>query len=316
MRTLSVWRSLEKDFRDIPDVFGDLRADWSHQPEFPNQWRLAGGLSPLCRKRFEAVATIAGKRLLTLAGVVPDVSSGIVGTPDPLTVWLTALRERTGQFEMGPCALLQDEQGRTIGHLLMGTIHKVIEVSALLCLQLACEESSTDSIDIGLGSSRPNNLSAPPPSAIEDRKFAQLAIEEARKSVPEGDGRSHPKVGAVVIKGNQVIAQAHRGEIPGCHAEYIALERKLADDSLIGTTVYTTLEPCTARNHPKVPCARRIVERKVNRVVIGMLDPNPSITGRGQLMLRDANIMTDLFPHDLMSEVEELNRDFTRQHRT
>jgi pyrimidine deaminase RibD-like protein len=168
------------------------------------------------------------------------------------------------------------------------------------------------------GSGGPQDPSAPPPSAftIEDRKFAQLAIEEARKSVPEGDGRSHPKVGAVVVKGNQVIAQAHRGEIPGCHAEYIALERKLPDDSLVDATVYTTLEPCTARNHPKVPCARRITERKVKRVVIGTLDPNPSITGRGQLMLRDANIITDLFPHDLMSEVEELNRDFARQHRT
>jgi pyrimidine deaminase RibD-like protein len=160
--------------------------------------------------------------------------------------------------------------------------------------------------------------SGPPSGAFnrEDRKFAQLAIEEARKSASEADGRSHPKVGAVVVRGNQVIAQAHRGEEPGCHAEYIVLERKLADDSLVDATVYTTLEPCTARNHPKVPCARRIAERKVKRVVIGTLDPNPSITGRGQLMLREANIITDLFPHDLMSQVEELNRDFTRQYRT
>jgi len=50
--------------------------------------------------------------------------------------------------------------------------------------------------------------------------------------------------------------------------------------------------------------------------VIGMLDPNPVITGRGHLVLRDANVITDLFSHDLMSEVEELNRDFKRMHRT
>ena len=149
----------------------------------------------------------------------------------------------------------------------------------------------------------------------DDWKFAQLAIEEARKSVPESDGRAHPRVGAVVVKDNQVIGSAHRGEILGCHAEYIVLERKLAEDSLVDATVYTTLEPCTQRNHPKVPCASRIVERKVKRVVIGTLDPNPLIRGRGQLTLRDANIITDFFPHDLMTTVEELNRDFSREQR-
>lgn len=152
--------------------------------------------------------------------------------------------------------------------------------------------------------------------ASNDREFAQLAIEEARKSVPERDGRTHPKVGAVVVKDNQVIGSAHRGEVSGCHAEYIVLELKLPEDSLIDATVYTTLEPCTERNHPKVPCANRIVERKVKRVVIGMLDPNPVISGRGQRTLRGANIITDFFPHDLMSAVEELNRDFSREYRT
>ena len=149
----------------------------------------------------------------------------------------------------------------------------------------------------------------------EDREFARLAIDEARKSVPEDDKRPHPKVGAVVVKDGKVLAVAHRGELPGCHAEYIALECKLAGSSLVDATVYTTLEPCTERNHPKVPCAQRLVERKVKRVVIGTLDPNPKIRGLGQQILRDANIITDLFPHDLMSQVEELNRDFKRLHK-
>jgi pyrimidine deaminase RibD-like protein len=150
------------------------------------------------------------------------------------------------------------------------------------------------------------------PRTNDDRQFMKMAIDEARKSRAE-DGRSHPKVGAVVVKDGRVLARAHRGEISGCHAEYIALEKKLADQSLAGATVYTTLEPCTSRNDPKIPCATRLIDRKVARVVIGTLDPNSRISGRGQRALRKANIETDFFPHDLMAEIEELNREFTRQ---
>jgi pyrimidine deaminase RibD-like protein len=146
----------------------------------------------------------------------------------------------------------------------------------------------------------------------DDWKFARRAIDQARKSIPELDGKIHPKVGAVVVKNGQVLSEAHRGELPQNHAEFVALEKKLADDAVFGATVYTTLEPCTTRNHPKVPCAERLIERKVARVVIGMLDPDRRIRGIGIQKLRSANIAVDLFPRDLMTEVEELNREFSR----
>ena len=149
-------------------------------------------------------------------------------------------------------------------------------------------------------------------TADEDRRFAQMAIDEAKKSVPE-DGRAHPKVGAVIVKDGKVLSKAHRGESPKCHAEYIALENKLPDDLIAGATVYTTLEPCTTRNHPKIPCVKRLIERKVARVVIGMLDPNPGIRGLGEQLLGEANVETQLFPRELKAQVEELNREFIRE---
>jgi pyrimidine deaminase RibD-like protein len=145
----------------------------------------------------------------------------------------------------------------------------------------------------------------------QDDQFARMAIDEARKSAAE-DERVHPMVGCVVVKEGKVLATAHRGEIKGCHAEFIALEKKLGGTALAGCTVYTTLEPCTGRNDPKIPCADRLIERKVARVVYGMLDPDPRICGRGIRKLQERGIEVKWFPHALVMELEELNRHFTR----
>jgi pyrimidine deaminase RibD-like protein len=164
------------------------------------------------------------------------------------------------------------------------------------------------------GSTTGQTSPAPAAAAENERNFMELAINEARKSVGE-DGRAHPKVGAVVVKDGIVLASAHRGELGmGDHAEYTALERKLPDESIAGATIYTTLEPCTTRKPPKIPCAERLIQRKVKRVVIGMLDPNPAIRGNGMLSLRKHNIEVALFPSDLMAVLEELNRDFSSAH--
>jgi len=120
-------------------------------------------------------------------------------------------------------------------------------------------------------------------------------------------------VGAVVVKEGQPPVEAYRGErAHGDHAEFTALEKKLGEVVLAGATVYTTLEPCTTRGHPKVPCADRLVERKVARVVIGMLDPNPAIQGKGYQLLRDHNIATAMFLPECAAEIEDLNRHFRR----
>jgi pyrimidine deaminase RibD-like protein len=150
-----------------------------------------------------------------------------------------------------------------------------------------------------------------PVDANYDRRFALLAIEEAKKSVGEDD-RPHPKVGAVVVKDGKVLAKAHRGENPKSHAEYVALEEKLSSETLAGATVYTTLEPCIKRNPPKICCAQRLVDRRVARVLIGMLDPNPDIRGLGDQLLSEAGIEVQLFPRDLRAQVEEMNREFIR----
>jgi len=144
-------------------------------------------------------------------------------------------------------------------------------------------------------------------------EFMKLAIKEAKKSRPEDD-RIHPKVGVVVVKDGKVISQGHRGELcAGEHAEYTVFERKLRDKNLSNAILYTTLEPCIERSHKKLPCAKWVVKRRIKQVVIGIIDPDPRITGKGILYLREHNVLVDYFPSELQLEIEELNKDFIQK---
>jgi diaminohydroxyphosphoribosylaminopyrimidine deaminase/5-amino-6-(5-phosphoribosylamino)uracil reductase len=124
-----------------------------------------------------------------------------------------------------------------------------------------------------------------------------------------------PKVAAIALSPDgELLAEAYRGELnTGDHAEFCLIS-KLGDAELLrGATVLTTLEPCTERNHPKVPCAARLIGAGVSIVYIGMLDPDARIRELGWSALRNAGVDVRDFTSDLREKIQELNRPFVER---
>jgi len=139
-------------------------------------------------------------------------------------------------------------------------------------------------------------------------ELMELAVGLAEKSVFEDDGRPHPMVGAVIARDGHVLQTGFRGEkAPGAHAEETALA-KLTAAQAVGTTVYSTLEPCTIRG--QMACAQRLITKQVSRVCIGMLDPNPDIRGQGEWLLESVGISIGKFDSDLVARIKAQNSEF------
>ena len=118
-------------------------------------------------------------------------------------------------------------------------------------------------------------------------------IRRAIRLAMNGRGRvePNPMVGCVIVKDGRVIGEGHHAQYGGPHAEPTALAN--CTESPEGATAYVTLEPCCHTNKQTPPCAPRLIQAKVARVVIGYLDPNPDVNGKGVAMLREAGVRVD-----------------------
>lgn len=111
------------------------------------------------------------------------------------------------------------------------------------------------------------------------------ALELSKKAV--GLVNPNPLVGAVIVKDNRIIGEGYHEYFGGPHAEVNAF--KNAKEDVEGSTMYVTLEPCSHFGKTP-PCADAIVKNKIARVVVGMIDPNPLVAGRGIEILRKNGI--------------------------
>ncbi|MGB2875231.1 MAG: bifunctional diaminohydroxyphosphoribosylaminopyrimidine deaminase/5-amino-6-(5-phosphoribosylamino)uracil reductase RibD [Gaiellaceae bacterium] len=117
-----------------------------------------------------------------------------------------------------------------------------------------------------------------------------MSIERALELAERGRGRvdyTHPLVGAVVVRDDEIVGEGWYAGPGTPHAEVAALEA--AGDRALGATLYVTLEPC-AHHGQTPPCADAVIAAGVARVVAGAVDPNPKVDGKGLELLRAGDV--------------------------
>jgi diaminohydroxyphosphoribosylaminopyrimidine deaminase/5-amino-6-(5-phosphoribosylamino)uracil reductase len=140
------------------------------------------------------------------------------------------------------------------------------------------------------------------PEREADERYMRRALALARRGW--GQTAPNPMVGAVVVRGGEVVGEGFHARYGEAHAERVALAA--AADRARGATLYVTLEPC---NHSgrQPPCAPAVVAAGISRVVIAAGDPNPEATG-GIATLHAAGIEVALGVEEEASR--ELNASF------
>lgn len=149
---------------------------------------------------------------------------------------------------------------------------------------------------------------------MEYANYIAHCIEIARRG--EYFVAPNPMVGAVLVRPDgQILAEGWHEKYGEGHAEvncfkHLEMSRP-RDFEMSQCTLFVSLEPCS--HYGKTPpCAKLIIEKGVGRVVVGMLDPNPLVAGKGVQMLRDAGI--EVVVGVLEKECRELNKRFLCLH--
>ncbi len=133
--------------------------------------------------------------------------------------------------------------------------------------------------------------------------YMQKALKLAEKA--QGYTNPNPLVGSIIVKNDRIIAEGYHETYGHHHAEINAFNN--AVESVEGATMYVTLEPCS--HYGKTPpCAKKIIEKKIAKVIIASKDPNPLVSGRGIAMLENAGITVETGVLD--SENKALNEIF------
>jgi len=140
-------------------------------------------------------------------------------------------------------------------------------------------------------------------------QYMQRCLELALKGL--GHVAPNPMVGCVIVHKDLVIGEGYHQKYGEAHAEVNAIASVANKDLLKESTIYVSLEPCS--HHGKTPpCSDLLIEHKVKRVVVGCLDTNPLVAGKGIAKLRNAGV--GVVTGILEKQARDLNKRFFTYH--
>ncbi|MGH7909651.1 MAG: bifunctional diaminohydroxyphosphoribosylaminopyrimidine deaminase/5-amino-6-(5-phosphoribosylamino)uracil reductase RibD [Thermodesulfobacteriota bacterium] len=140
-----------------------------------------------------------------------------------------------------------------------------------------------------------------------DSKFMSIALRLARRA--EGKTSPNPLVGAVVVRRGKILGMGYHKKAGLPHAEIEAfLDAERKGHNLKGSTLYVTLEPCSHTGKRTPPCVNAIIEKGISKVVLGTIDLNPRVNGKGLKILREKGI--EVKAGVLEEKCREINEPF------
>ena len=138
---------------------------------------------------------------------------------------------------------------------------------------------------------------------FDDKYYMGIAIRLARKGI--GKTSPNPMVGSVIVANGKIIGRGYHKRCGDHHAEINAINN--VKKNIKGSTFYITLEPCSHYGRTP-PCVDALIQANPERVVVGSLDPNPEVNGKGVRILRSKDIKVDVGV--LESECRQLNESY------
>jgi diaminohydroxyphosphoribosylaminopyrimidine deaminase/5-amino-6-(5-phosphoribosylamino)uracil reductase len=118
-----------------------------------------------------------------------------------------------------------------------------------------------------------------------DRQMMQRCLQLARQAL--GKTSPNPLVGAVIVREGKIVGEGFHPKAGQPHAEIFALRE--AGEKAQGATIYVNLEPCNHYGRTP-PCTEALMASGVAKVVVGMVDPDPRVSGGGIARLKGAGI--------------------------